>query len=100
MLNGVSRMFEMDAKAPMFASTVVSQTFLFIVDLKQSAQCWRPPRLGPTTRTVAQGEMAALVGPITQTKYKLEIRNNSISTPVTVSGYIVTLNRIHKCNMQ
>ena len=49
-------------------------------------QCGRPPRLGPATRSSVQGEMVALVGPITPKAEFITDQKRQNYNPVTISG--------------
>ena len=47
--------------------------------------CWESPRLGPTAGSASKEETVTLVDPMTLEE-SLQIRNNRLSIPVTVSG--------------
>ena len=56
-----------------------------VMERAAPSPCCKSPRLGPTVGRVSKKETVTLVGPMTL-KESLQIRNNRLSIPVTVSG--------------
>ena len=56
-----------------------------VMECAAPSPCWKSPRLGPIARSISKEETMTLVGPMTL-KESLQIRNNRLSIPVTVSG--------------